>query len=117
MMLLRWSKGSEFPDEWVIRGNHHDAWVNGAQDPISGQAAMLEEAKAMGAMLKSGWKPKRTMVYCAWDGEEPAWSDPLNGWKIMRLTATETVVYINSDENGRGFFEAGGSHALEGTGG
>ncbi|MEJ0082073.1 MAG: M28 family peptidase [Puia sp.] len=65
-------KGEEFPDEWVIRGNHHDAWVNGAQDPISGQAAMLEEAKAMGVMLKSGWKPKRTIVYCAWDGEEPA---------------------------------------------
>ena len=65
-------KGDEFPDEWVIRGNHHDAWVNGAQDPISGQAAMLEEAKALGVMLKSGWKPKRTIVYCAWDGEEPA---------------------------------------------
>ena len=65
-------RGDEFPDEWVIRGNHHDAWVNGAQDPISGQASMLEEAKAIGAMVKSGWKPKRTIVYCAWDGEEPA---------------------------------------------
>jgi N-acetylated-alpha-linked acidic dipeptidase len=107
-------KGGEFPDEWVIRGNHHDAWVNGAQDPISGQAAMLEEAKAMGVMIKSGWKPKRTIVYCAWDGEEPAlvgsteWVEDHVG-----LLQQNTVVYINSDENGRGFLEAGGSHALE----
>ncbi|HUS00304.1 MAG TPA: PA domain-containing protein, partial [Chitinophagaceae bacterium] len=62
-------KGSEYPDEWVIRGNHHDAWVNGASDPISGQAALLEEARSIGALVKSGWKPKRTLVYCAWDGE------------------------------------------------
>jgi N-acetylated-alpha-linked acidic dipeptidase len=64
-------QGSKFPDEWVIRGNHQDAWVNGAADPISGQAAMLEEAKSLGNMLKTGWKPERTIVYCAWDGEEP----------------------------------------------
>ena len=108
-------RGSEFPDEWVIRGNHHDAWVNGAQDPISGQASMLEEAKAMGVMIKSGWKPKRTIVYCAWDGEEPAlvgsteWAEDHAG-----LLQQNTVVYINSDENGRGFLHAGGSHALEG---
>src|SRR5665647_157685 len=63
--------GAKFPDEWVIRGNHHDAWVNGAADPISGQAALLEEAKSIGNLLKTGWKPDRTLVYCAWDGEEP----------------------------------------------
>jgi len=108
-------KGDVFPDEWVIRGNHHDAWVNGAQDPISGQAAMLEEAKAIGGLLKSGWKPKRTMVYCSWDGEEPAlvgsteWVEDHAG-----LLQQNTIVYINSDENGRGFLNAGGSHALEG---
>jgi len=107
-------KGSTYPDEWVMRGNHHDAWVNGAQDPISGQAAMLEEAKAMGELVKSGWKPKRTIVYCAWDAEEPAlvgsteWVEDHAG-----LLQKNTVVYINSDENGRGFLEAGGSHALE----
>jgi N-acetylated-alpha-linked acidic dipeptidase len=108
-------KGELFPDEWVIRGNHHDAWVNGAQDPISGQAAMLEEAKAVGAMLKSGWKPKRTIVYCAWDGEEPALVGSTE-WveDHVSLLQQNTVVYINSDENGRGFLEAGGSHALEG---
>ncbi len=65
-------KGSKYPDEWVMRGNHHDGWVNGASDPISGQAAMLDEAKAMGDLLKTGWKPKRTIVYCSWDGEEPS---------------------------------------------
>ena len=108
-------KGTDFPDEWVIRGNHHDAWVNGAQDPISGQAAMLEEAKAIGVMVKSGWKPKRTIVYCAWDGEEPALVGSTE-WveDHAALLQQNTVVYINSDENGRGFLEAGGSHALEG---
>jgi N-acetylated-alpha-linked acidic dipeptidase len=107
-------KGVEYPDEWVIRGNHHDAWVNGAQDPVSGLASMLEEAKAMGAMLKSGWKPKRTIVYCAWDGEEPALVGSTE-WveDHAKLLQQNTVVYINTDENGRGFLEAGGSHALE----
>ena len=108
-------KGSDFPDEWVIRGNHHDAWVNGAQDPISGQAAMLEEAKAMGLLVKSGWKPRRTIVYCAWDGEEPALLGSTE-WveDHAALLQQNAVVYINSDENGRGFLNAGGSHALEG---
>src|SRR5690348_5044145 len=63
--------GSSAPDEWVIRGNHHDGWVNGASDPISGQVAMLEEARAFGALLKQGWRPRRTIIYAAWDGEEP----------------------------------------------
>jgi N-acetylated-alpha-linked acidic dipeptidase len=60
--------GSAYPDEWVIRGNHHDAWVNGASDPASGMAPELEEARALGQLLKSGWRPKRTIVYAAWDG-------------------------------------------------
>jgi N-acetylated-alpha-linked acidic dipeptidase len=106
-------KGAQFPDEWVMRGNHHDAWVNGASDPISGQAAMLEEAKAIGELLKTGWKPKRTIVYCSWDGEEPAL---IGSTEFAEEHATElqqkTVVYINSDGNGRGFLGAGGSHAL-----
>jgi N-acetylated-alpha-linked acidic dipeptidase len=107
-------KGSQFPDEWVMRGNHHDAWVNGAGDPISGQSAMLEEAKAIGELVKTGWKPKRTIVYCSWDGEEPS----LEGsTEFAEEHAAElqqkTVVYINSDGNGRGFLSAGGSHALQ----
>lgn len=106
-------KGSQFPDEWVMRGNHHDAWVNGANDPISGQSAMLEEAKAIGELIKGGWKPKRTIVYCSWDGEEPAL---VGSTEYAEEHANElqqkTVVYINSDGNGRGFLGAGGSHAL-----
>ena len=107
--------GSEFPDEWVIRGNHHDAWVNGAWDPVSGLASMLEEAKAIGQLVKSGWKPKRTMVFCAWDGEEPSLIGSTE-WVEDHATLLQknAVVYINSDANGRGFLGAQGSHALEG---
>ncbi|OLC92523.1 MAG: folate hydrolase [Acidobacteria bacterium 13_1_40CM_4_58_4] len=106
--------GSTFPDEWVIRGNHHDAWVNGAEDPISGQVALLEEARALGELLKSGWKPKRTIIYCAWDGEEPGllgsteWAE--QHYDELRAHA---VAYINSDANGRGYFYVEGSHTLE----
>ncbi|MDR6566498.1 transferrin receptor-like dimerization domain-containing protein [Chitinophaga ginsengisegetis] len=107
-------KGSEQPDQWVIRGNHHDAWVNGAADPISGLAALLEEAKAIGALHKQGYQPKRTLVYCAWDGEEPGL---LGSTEWVEDHAAElkekAVVYINSDNNGRGFLNASGSHALE----
>ena len=106
--------GSEHPDEWVIRGNHHDAWVNGAGDPISGQAAMLEEARAVSELVKTGWKPKRTLVYCAWDGEEPSLMGSTE-WAEMHANELQqkTVAYINSDGNGRGFLGVGGSHALE----
>ena len=106
--------GSTNPDQWVIRGNHHDAWVNGAEDPISGLVAELEEARAFGELLKTGWKPKRTIIYCAWDGEEPGligsteWVED-HGDELMK----HAVVYINSDTNGRGYFGAEGSHTLE----
>ena len=107
-------KGSEWPDEWVMRGNHHDAWVNGAGDPISGQSAMLDEAKALGDLLKTGWKPKRTIVYCSWDGEEPGL---LGSTEFVedhdKEIQQKAVVYINSDGNGRGFYNGGGSQALE----
>ena len=107
-------KGSQYPDEWVIRGNHHDAWVNGANDPISGAAAMLEEAQSIGQLLKTGWKPKRTLVYCAWDAEEPGLLGSTE-WLEDHITELQkkTVVYINSDGNGRGFLGVEGSHALE----
>ena len=107
-------RGSEEPDVWVLRGNHHDAWVNGASDPISGQVALLEEARALGELAKQGWKPKRTIIYASWDGEEP-----------MLLGSTEWVeehaeelrqhgaVYINSDGNGRGYLHVGGSPSLQ----
>jgi N-acetylated-alpha-linked acidic dipeptidase len=107
-------KGAERPDEWIIRGNHHDAWVNGASDPISGAVAELEEARAVGELTKSGWRPKRTIIYCLWDGEEPGL---LGSTEWVEEHAEElkqkAVVYINTDSNGRGFLGIGGSHTLE----
>ena len=108
-------KGSEFPDEWVMRGNHHDAWVNGASDPVSGMVALMEEARAVSELMKTGWKPKRTLVYCGWDGEEPALIGSTEWVEHHAAELQQKVVaYINSDGNGRGFLYAGGSHTLEG---
>lgn len=107
-------KGSELPDEWVMRGNHHDAWVNGANDPVSGMVALLEEARAVSELMKTGWKPKRTLVYCGWDGEEPALIGSTEWVEHHAQELQQKVVaYINSDGNGRGFLYAGGSHTLE----
>ena len=107
-------RGSTFPDQWVLRGNHHDAWVNGAADPLSGLSAMLEEARVLGELRKQGWSPKRTILYCAWDGEEPAL---LGSTEWAETHAVElqqhAVAYLNSDGNGRGFLQVEGSHALE----
>ena len=106
-------KGSTWPDEWVVRGNHHDGWVFGATDPLSGQVALLAEAKALGELVKEGWRPKRTIIYTSWDGEEP-----------MLLGSTEwaeghadelkrhAILYVNSDSNERGFLRPGGSQDL-----
>ncbi|MGC2637053.1 MAG: M28 family metallopeptidase [Acidobacteriaceae bacterium] len=106
--------GSEFPDQWVIRGNHHDAWVNGAEDPISGQVALLEEARSMGELVRQGWRPKRTIIFCAWDGEEPGL---LGSTEWVETHQDElrrkAVMYVNSDSNGRGFLGVEGSHTLE----
>jgi N-acetylated-alpha-linked acidic dipeptidase len=106
--------GSAAPDEWVIRGNHHDAWVNGAEDPLSGQAALLEEARAFGELLKQGWRPRRTIIYCAWDGEEPGL---LGSTEWAETHADElsrhAVAYLNSDSNSRGYLQMAGSHSLE----
>lgn len=106
--------GSEFPNQWIIRGNHHDGWVNGAEDPLSGMVAELEEARAIGELAKKGFRPKRTIVYCAWDGEEPSllgsteWAED-----HQQELKQKAVAYINSDGNGRGFINASGSHTLE----
>jgi len=106
--------GAQFPDEWVLRGNHHDAWVNGAEDPVSGQVALLEEARSLGALVKAGWKPKRTIIYCAWDGEEPGLLGSVE-WAETHADELRkhAVAYINSDSNGRGVLGAEGSHTLE----
>ncbi|MBO0859149.1 MAG: M28 family metallopeptidase [Chloracidobacterium sp.] len=106
--------GRDYPDEWIIRGNHHDAWVNGADDPVSGMSVVLEEARAFSELLKQGWRPRRTIIYCAWDGEEPGL---LGSTEWVEQHAEEltrkAVVYINSDSTGKGFFNASGSHTLE----
>jgi N-acetylated-alpha-linked acidic dipeptidase len=106
--------GSETPEQWVIRGNHHDAWVNGAEDPVSGMSVVLEEARAFGDLMKQGWKPKRTIIYCAWDGEEPGLLGSTE-WVEQHDAELKqhAVVYINSDSNSRGFLFASGSHSLE----
>jgi len=106
--------GALAPDEWVVRGNHHDAWVNGAEDPISGLVPLLEEARAYGQLLKQGWKPRRTVIYAAWDGEEPALLGSTE-WVEAHADelAAKAVAYLNSDTNNRGYLGVGGSHSLE----
>ncbi|HEV7700423.1 MAG TPA: transferrin receptor-like dimerization domain-containing protein [Pyrinomonadaceae bacterium] len=106
--------GSERPDEWIIRGNHHDGWVNGAADPLSGQVAMMEEARGIAELAKTGWKPKRTIVYCAWDAEEEGLIGSTE-WVETHADelAKKAAVYINTDSSGRGFLGVGGSHTLE----
>jgi N-acetylated-alpha-linked acidic dipeptidase len=107
-------KGSTLPDEWVMRGNHHDGWVNGAEDPISGMVAELEEARALGELVKQGWKPKRSIMYMAWDGEEPSLLGSTE-WVEEHLPdmRSKGVFYLNTDGNGRGVLDAAGSHAME----
>jgi N-acetylated-alpha-linked acidic dipeptidase len=106
--------GTTEADQWIVRGNHHDAWVNGAEDPISGLVAELEEARALGALYKQGWRPKRTIIYAAWDGEEPGL---LGSTEWAETHADElkahAIAYVNSDGNGRGILGASGSHSLE----
>jgi len=106
--------GAKYPDQWIIRANHHDAWVNGAEDPVSGTSAELEEARALGQLLSEGWKPQRTILYCFWDGEEPGF---LGSTEWAETHADElrkyAVAYFNSDTNDRGYLEAGGSQSLE----
>ena len=106
--------GSNSPDEWIVRGNHHDAWVNGAEDPVSGTVVLMEEARGLATLLKQGWKPKRTIIYCVWDGEEPGL---LGSTEWGEAHADElrqhSVAYINSDGNARGYLTMGGSHTLE----
>ena len=106
--------GSDGGRQWVLRGNHHDAWVNGADDPISGQAAMLEEARMLGELHRQGWTPKRTIIYCAWDGEEPGLLGSVE-WVEAHVDELKqhAVAYINSDSNERGFLFPGGTQDLQ----
>jgi N-acetylated-alpha-linked acidic dipeptidase len=107
-------EGADLADQWIIRGNHHDAWVHGANDPVSGMVALMEEARAVGLLAKSGWRPRRTLIYAAWDGEEQGLLGSTE-WVETHLgeLREHAVAYINSDSNDRGFLEAAGSHTLE----
>ncbi len=106
--------GSESPDQWIIVGNHHDAWVNGADDPVSGAAALLETARSLAALQKNGWKPKRTIKIALWDGEEfgllgsTEWAE-----KHQDELRQKAVAYLNSDSTGKGWIHISGSHTLE----
>jgi N-acetylated-alpha-linked acidic dipeptidase len=107
-------EGAEQPDQWILRGDHHDAWVAGATDPVAGLVAMLEEARGIGELARQGHRPRRTVIYAAWDAEEPGfigsteWAEA-NADELRRKAA----VYVNSDSNARGFLVAGGSFTLE----
>jgi N-acetylated-alpha-linked acidic dipeptidase len=106
--------GSRYPDQWVMYGNHHDAWVNGASDPASGAAALLETARTLASMTKQGWQPKRTIVFALWDAEEfglvgsTEWVE-----KHAAELDSKLAVYLNSDSNGKGSIGGAGSHTLE----
>ncbi|MBV9572166.1 MAG: M28 family peptidase [Alphaproteobacteria bacterium] len=107
-------KGSDYTNQWIVRGNHHDGWVHGATDPLSGQIALLAEAKALGELARQGWRPKRTIIYASWDGEEPAllgsteWAET-HAADLKR----KALLYINTDANARGFLDVGGNHDFE----
>src|SRR5580693_6984954 len=107
-------RGAQEPDRWIVRGNHHDAWVFGATDPLAGQVALMAEAKAIGKLYKEGWRPRRTLVYTSWDGEEPGL---LGSTEWAETHAAElkakAALYVNSDTNGRGFLDVEGSHGLQ----
>jgi N-acetylated-alpha-linked acidic dipeptidase len=112
-VIAKWP-GSEYPDEWVIRGNHHDGWNHGAADPLSGLVALLAEAKAVAGLIREGYRPARTLVYAAWDAEEPGLIGSTEWVEHYAQRLRENAVaYINTDGNSRGFLNAGGSHSLE----
>nr|WKN34959.1 transferrin receptor-like dimerization domain-containing protein [Tunicatimonas sp. TK19036] len=112
-VIATW-KGSEYPDEWILRGNHHDAWVHGASDPISGLVALMEEARAVSELAKQGMVPKRTLVYCAWGAEEPGLIGSTEWVETHEEELKQkAVAYINTDGTSQGFLSAGGSHSLE----
>ena len=107
-------EGSVYPNEWIMRGNHHDGWAQGAADPISGMVSLMEEARAVGELVKTGWRPKRTLIYAGWDAEEPALLGSTEWVELHRDEIREKMIsYINTDGTGVGFLGVGGSHALE----
>jgi len=107
-------KGSVAPDEWIIRGNHHDGWVYGAQDPHSGHSAMMEEARVLGQMHQQGWTPKRTLIYASWDAEEQGTIGSTE-WMETHFAELQRkgLLYVNSDVTMVGLVDMSGSPGLE----
>lgn len=107
-------KGSVYPDQVIVYGNHHDAWVNGAADPVSGAVCVLEAARILSKMMQQGWKPKRTIVFALWDGEEygligsTEWAE-----KHRENLLQNAVAYFNSDTTLRGAMSVQASPSLE----
>ena len=107
-------KGSVYPNEWIMRGNHHDGWAQGAADPISGMVSLMEEARAIGELVKTGWRPKRSLIYAGWDAEEPGLLGSTEWVEYHRDEIKEKMIaYINTDGTGVGYLSMGGSHSLE----
>jgi N-acetylated-alpha-linked acidic dipeptidase len=106
--------GARLPEQWILRGNHHDGWNHGAADPISGLVAMLAEAKALGALAAEGHRLDRTVMYAAWDAEEQGLIGSTE-WVEDHAEALREhlVAYLNTDGNSRGFVGLGGSHSLQ----
>src|SRR5687768_4849598 len=106
--------GTTRPDEWIIFGNHHDAWVMGADDPISGASALMETARGLGELLKSGWRPSRTIILAPWDGEEWGMLGSTEWRKSTRLERWRTpTASSTTSTSGKGWLSAGGSHGLQ----
>jgi N-acetylated-alpha-linked acidic dipeptidase len=106
--------GSELPDEWVVAGNHRDAWVFGAVDPGSGTAAMLEAVRGIGVLLAQGWKPRRTLVFGSWDAEEEGLIGSTEWVEEHTKQLAHAVAYINTDASVSGIhFEASAVPSLK----
>jgi N-acetylated-alpha-linked acidic dipeptidase len=92
-------RGAELPDEWIVLGNHRDAWVFGGVDPSSGTASMMEMTRALGKLAKEGMRPRRTIIVCSWDGEEVGLTGSTEwGEEFANELRAKGVAYINVDE-------------------
>ncbi len=111
--VIGWLRGSAEPDRWVMAGGHRDAWTFGGRDPISGAASLLEVARGFGELAKTGWRPRRTLAFASWDGEDfgllgsTEWVE-----EFKDELKIKGVIYINRESYTAGPFDAEASHSL-----